>query len=446
MAVACQPRLLIADEPTTALDVTIQAQILELLKELVRESGTALIMITHDLGVVAGLCDTVNVLYAGRVVETAPPPAAVRQPAAPVHAWAARLDPAAGRAARRAAQPIPGSVRDNLPWAEGCAFAPRCARRIDACVGEPPPGAARRTRTGAARLLPLRQPGADAPRSAARCRRPPTMPTARPREDVSGRRADPLVEVRDLKVHFPIKRGRDLRPDGRPRQRGRRGRPAHRRAGETYGLVGESGCGKSTLGPGAAAADPPTGGEVSFDGVELTPLPARGAARDAPPHADDLPGPDVQPGPAAERRVDPHRGAEGARHRHGPRRPAAAHRARRWTRSGLPRWALSRYPHEFSGGQRQRIGIARALVLEPGPDRRRRAGVRAGRVDPGPGDQPAGRAAGRARPDLPGDRARPGRGPAHLRPGRRDVPGRAGRGGAERPASTPSRCTRTPGR
>jgi peptide/nickel transport system ATP-binding protein len=138
MAVACRPRLLIADEPTTALDVTIQAQILELLKDLVRESGTALVMITHDLGVVAGMCDTINVLYAGRVVETAR-----RKPlfAEPRHPYTVgllgsipRLD--GGRGGRLT--PIRGSVRDVLPWADGCAFAPRCDNRIEACVGEPP--------------------------------------------------------------------------------------------------------------------------------------------------------------------------------------------------------------------------------------------------------------------------------------------------------------------
>jgi len=138
MAVACRPRLLIADEPTTALDVTIQAQILELLKDLVRDSGTALIMITHDLGVVAGMCDTINVLYAGKVVETA-----ARRPlfAVPRHPYTVgllgsipRLD--AGRGERLT--PIRGSVRDVLPWPDGCAFAPRCDRRVDACVGAPP--------------------------------------------------------------------------------------------------------------------------------------------------------------------------------------------------------------------------------------------------------------------------------------------------------------------
>ncbi|WP_405115598.1 ABC transporter ATP-binding protein [Micromonospora sp. NBC_01405] len=138
MAVACQPRLLIADEPTTALDVTIQAQILELLKDLVRDSGTALVMITHDLGVVAGMCETINVLYGGRVVETARRRPLFREPRHPYTVGllgsVPRLD--AGRGERL--NPIPGSVRDLLAWPDGCAFAPRCTRRIDECVGEPP--------------------------------------------------------------------------------------------------------------------------------------------------------------------------------------------------------------------------------------------------------------------------------------------------------------------
>jgi peptide/nickel transport system ATP-binding protein len=138
MAVACRPRLLIADEPTTALDVTIQAQILELLKELVHQDGTAMIMITHDLGVVAGLCDWINVLYAGRVVETASRHSLFAQPTHPyTHGLLAsipRLDSVRGDRLN----PIPGSVRDLLPWAEGCAFAPRCERVLEACVDSPP--------------------------------------------------------------------------------------------------------------------------------------------------------------------------------------------------------------------------------------------------------------------------------------------------------------------
>jgi peptide/nickel transport system ATP-binding protein len=138
MAVACAPRLLIADEPTTALDVTIQAQILELLKELVRDSGTALLMITHDLGVVAGMCKSINVLYAGRRVESAPRRMLFAQRHHPYTVGLLgsipRLDAPKGEKLR----PITGSVRDVLPWAEGCAFAPRCFNRVDRCVDGPP--------------------------------------------------------------------------------------------------------------------------------------------------------------------------------------------------------------------------------------------------------------------------------------------------------------------
>ncbi len=133
MALACEPRLLIADEPTTALDVTIQAQILNLLRELVEESGTALIMITHDLGVVAGLCDRVNVLYGGRIVERADRHELFAAPRHPytngLLASIPRLDAPRGERLN----PVPGSVADNLPWTSACAFAPRCSQPIDIC-------------------------------------------------------------------------------------------------------------------------------------------------------------------------------------------------------------------------------------------------------------------------------------------------------------------------
>jgi peptide/nickel transport system ATP-binding protein len=139
MALACQPRLLIADEPTTALDVTIQAQILEVLRELVVESQTALVMITHDLGVGAGMCETVHVMYSGRIVESADRRelfARGRHPyTAGLLASVPRLDQARGTPL----QPIAGSPRDTIPWVEGCAFAPRCPNRLDACVDGPPP-------------------------------------------------------------------------------------------------------------------------------------------------------------------------------------------------------------------------------------------------------------------------------------------------------------------
>ncbi|WP_029137126.1 ABC transporter ATP-binding protein [Nakamurella lactea] len=138
MAVACRPRLLIADEPTTALDVTIQAQILQLLGTLVRENGTALIMITHDLGVVAGLCDEVNVLYGGRIVERANRHELFATPQHPyTHGLLAsipRLDAPAGERLH----PVQGSVSDNIPWTSACAFAPRCGNEVDRCRSASP--------------------------------------------------------------------------------------------------------------------------------------------------------------------------------------------------------------------------------------------------------------------------------------------------------------------
>ncbi|HHT12011.1 MAG TPA: ABC transporter ATP-binding protein [Propionibacterium sp.] len=138
MALACEPRLLIADEPTTALDVTIQAQILDLLRELVTETGTALVMITHDLGVVAGLCDEVNVLYGGRIVERAGRHELFANPRHPyTHGLLAsipRLDQTRGQRL----QPVPGSVADNLPWDKACAFAPRCANAVEECLQRAP--------------------------------------------------------------------------------------------------------------------------------------------------------------------------------------------------------------------------------------------------------------------------------------------------------------------
>jgi len=133
IALACRPRLLIADEPTTALDVTIQAQILALLRELVQDTGTALIMITHDLGVVAGLCDEVNVLYGGKIVERAQRHQLFAEPRHPyTHGLLAsipRLD--AGRGEKLI--PIRGSVADNIPWEHACAFAPRCPNALPVC-------------------------------------------------------------------------------------------------------------------------------------------------------------------------------------------------------------------------------------------------------------------------------------------------------------------------
>jgi len=153
IALACRPRLLIADEPTTALDVTIQAQILELLEQLVAETGTALIMITHDLGVVAGMCDTVNVLYAGRIVVRAQRHGLFATPRHPYTHGLLRSIPRLDAPAHGELAAIRGSVADNVPWTHACAFAPRCPRSLDTCSAVTPAG-----ETAGGRLLRCHNP------------------------------------------------------------------------------------------------------------------------------------------------------------------------------------------------------------------------------------------------------------------------------------------------
>ncbi|MBB3663221.1 MULTISPECIES: ABC transporter ATP-binding protein [Prauserella salsuginis group] len=138
IALACRPKLLIADEPTTALDVTIQAQILSLLSELVSETDTALIMITHDLGVVAGLCDDVNVMYGGRIVEQAQRHDLFQRSRHPYTHGLLQSIPRLDAPRGEPLTPIRGSVSDNIEWEQGCAFAPRCPNATDVCWSEPP--------------------------------------------------------------------------------------------------------------------------------------------------------------------------------------------------------------------------------------------------------------------------------------------------------------------
>jgi oligopeptide/dipeptide ABC transporter ATP-binding protein len=138
MALACEPKLLIADEPTTALDVTIQAQILDLLRSLVAEFDTALIMITHDLGVVAGMCERVNVMYAGTFVETGQADGLFAEPRHPYTLGLLQSVPRLDIGRRHKLQPIQGQPRNMLSPPRSCPFAPRCRYRLERCLEELP--------------------------------------------------------------------------------------------------------------------------------------------------------------------------------------------------------------------------------------------------------------------------------------------------------------------
>jgi oligopeptide/dipeptide ABC transporter ATP-binding protein len=139
MALACKPKLLIADEPTTALDVTIQAQILDILRELVREERTALILITHDLGVVAGMCERVNVMYGGMFMETAPAEEIFASPRHPYTLGLLESIPRLDASRRERLKPIPGAPRDMLSPPAACPFQPRCRFEVDASRQDVPP-------------------------------------------------------------------------------------------------------------------------------------------------------------------------------------------------------------------------------------------------------------------------------------------------------------------
>ena len=351
MALACRPAVLLADEPTTALDVTIQAQILRLILELRREFGTAIVLITHDLGVIAETADRVVVMYAGRKVEEAPVARSVRAAAASLHGRAARLG-AEGRPDRAAPAQAPG--RDCR---HGAGARPRDHRlplrpALPACDRPVPPRGSAAGNEAARPYRGLLACGARA--GGGRC-------LTRPRKTLRQHGA-PLLAVENLVKHFPVRGGIFGRAIAQVHAVD--GVSFTLRERETLGIVGESGCGKSTLARMIVRLIDPTGGDhPSARHRYLDALGRRHAALPAR-HPVRVPGPLRVAQSAAARRRDRGRGDREFRDRNGARRSAGA-----WRRcspaSACGRRRCDNYPHEFSGGQRQRLGIARALALNP---------------------------------------------------------------------------------
>jgi peptide/nickel transport system ATP-binding protein len=361
MTLACEPDFLIADEPTTALDVTIQAQILELLKDLQREQGMGLLLITHDLAVVADMADRVALMYAGQIIEVAE---ADEFFASPKHPYARLLLQALPDAARRGESlaAIRGSVPPLWLRFEGCRFAPRCDRAFAPCPTTPPALIALGPSRSVRCLLysdpapDERRPPEAAPAQAARVIAPPAAPTAS---------ALPLLQVGNLAVRFPIRRGLLQRTTGVFSAVD--GVSFEVAEGKTLALVGESGCGKTTTGKaivqllrGAAVIE----GSARFAGQDLFLLEGerlRAARREIQIIFQD---PFASLNPRMRVLAILEEGLQALR----PEMDAGARRARLEAlvdQVGLRPDALDRYPHEFSGGQRQRIAIARALAVQP---------------------------------------------------------------------------------
>ncbi|MDH3514204.1 MAG: ABC transporter ATP-binding protein [Gammaproteobacteria bacterium] len=354
MALATEPDLLIADEPTTALDVTIQAQILSLLRELQEKTGMAILLITHDLGVVAEMADRVAVMYAGQIVELAP-----RQKffSAPQHPYSQKLFRSIpGRMQRGATlEVIRGSVPSLRQEFSGCRFVERCDHAWELCRNELPSWI---KQAGRGVRCHLYGPSASVPVS-------PPVSSKKPRKippAADGKPGEPLLQVRDLKVHFPIHKGVFQRVVGHVKAVD--GISLDIARGRTLALVGESGCGKTTVGKGILQLLPPTSGSVVYDRRELSALQG-GELRSLRRHFQIIfqdPYASLNPRMLVGEILEEGMRAQGI----GTGRTARQARiAELLQQVGLAADAGRRYPHEFSGGQRQRISIARALAVDP---------------------------------------------------------------------------------
>jgi peptide/nickel transport system ATP-binding protein len=359
IALAAEPDVVIADEPTTALDVTIQKQILDLLKSLQAERGMAMLLITHDLGIVATMAHTVALMYAGQIVELARTGEFF---ARPLHPYAQMLFAALPDSAKRG-QPL-AAIAGTVPRLDrefaGCRFADRCPRAFDACRSTPPPlyepvaghqvrcllhREAVTAEVIVSRLGGERAAPADAPAPAAA--------------------AAPLLEVRDYRVWFPIRKGLLKRTVGYVKAVD--GVSFTIAPARSLALVGESGCGKTTIGKGilqllrgVARIE----GSALLEGERLDALQGDALRRARRKVQIIFQDPFASLNPRMRIAEIMEEGVASLRPEIGPteRRERVVDLLRK---VGLHADAVSRYPHEFSGGQRQRIAIARALAVEP---------------------------------------------------------------------------------
>ena len=375
LAIANDPDVIIADEPTTALDVTVQAQVLQVLAAAQTETGAAMVLITHDLGVVAGQADRVMVMYAGRAVETGTVEDVFYRPRMPYTLGLLGSLPRLDEERSRRLTPIAGAPPSLLNLPPGCPFTPRCPLARDPCtqqepdlrsVGGPGRSAACFFSEDLVDVAPADvfiATSVDLTETTAlRASREPDgqpRPTPTAPQDGQPQSETPILAVHDLVKHFPV-RGRGVLRQVVGEVHAVCGISFDVHERETLGLVGESESGKTTTGRTLLRLQPATGGSVSFEGQDLTTLTRaqmRRLRRDMQivfqdPYASLNPRMPVFDIVAEPLRI------------HGLYQ--SKDQVRELLRVvGLNPEHGNRFPHEFSGGQRQRICVARALALRP---------------------------------------------------------------------------------
>jgi len=355
MAISCEPQILVADEPTTALDVSIQAQILELLRRITEVHRTSLLIVSHDLSVVAGLADRIAVMYAGEIVEIGQTRGVFAQPRHPYTLGLLACIPRLDAPRTETLRSIEGSLPDPHAVKVGCPFAPRCPFVMERCLVNPPFLEEKRPAQMAACWADL----SDVPEEMRRARAPSSASSRLAGLDGSSREA--LVTVSALKVHFPVGAFVPLRP--RTMLRAVDGVSFEVPRGQTLGIVGESGCGKSTTGRAVLRLIEPTSGGIRFEGRELTVM-GGDDLRSLRPRMQMVfqdPYSSLNPRLSVQEAI-----GEPLVVHHAPERTTLRARVLELLEMvGLPARLASRYPHQLSGGQRQRVSIARALALRP---------------------------------------------------------------------------------
>jgi peptide/nickel transport system ATP-binding protein len=350
IGLACNPKLIIADEPTTALDVTIQAQILELMKDLSRRLNIALIVITHNLGVVARYADRVIVMYASRLVEEGDADDVFHHPRHPYSMGLLRSVPRLDRPRGDKLETIEGLPPNAAAPPPGCRFAPRCPYKIAICDTEP--GLIRTDTGGLSRCHRIAEIAEGKLTWAA---------AGAGSSVVEAKTGAPLLTVRNLTKHFEVRGGlrgasgtvravQDVSFDIYP--------------GETLGLVGESGCGKTTVGRLILRLEDKTSGDLRFEGMDLS----AASASDMKAVRRKIQVIFQDPYSSLNPRMTVGQIIGEPLHVYGlvpGRKEEHARVAQLLEQVGLRPEMAARYPHQLSGGQRQRVGIARALAMEP---------------------------------------------------------------------------------